>query len=202
MTSTYRPFLFPLVDPPAALLLGAAGPSRSSMSLALLSDVAGRLGGLLGGPLPPPKAAAPALDSPATVCGVLTLRPIDADVGVGPGKLATLAGVGGGGGAPLPAPSPSPIGPPLALEIGGVERGGGGVAEGAGDAAAAPAALLTHLPRSGSKTNWLASPRLALTGLFGAAAPGAPASFLLPPNQPPNQPDLRFCVAGRAAKAV
>jgi hypothetical protein len=182
------------------------------MSLALLSDVAGRLGGLLGGPVPPPTAAAPALDSPTTVCGMLALRPIDGaapsagvgvgGVSVGPGMLAVLAGVGGGGGAPLPPPSPSPIGPPLAFEMGGVERGGGGVAEGAGDAAAAPAALLTHLPRSGSKTNWLASPRLALTGLFGAAAPGAPASFLLPPNQPPNQPDLRFCATGRAAKAV
>jgi hypothetical protein len=169
------------------------------MSLALLNDVAGRLGGLLGGPLPGPPIVAPALDMPATVCGMLALRPIDgARVGAGPsagvggvlvgrGKLATLAGVGGGGGAPL------------AVKTGGVERGGGGVAAGAG-AAVAPAALLIHFPRLGSNTNWLASPRLALTGLVGAAAPGVPAaSVLLPPNQPPNQPDLRFCATGRAA---
>jgi hypothetical protein len=211
MTSTYRPFLFPLADPPAALLLGAGAPSKSSMSLALLSDVTGLLGGLLSGAPKLPGVGGPlaaALDMLATLCGMLTLRPMDG-AGASPGPLVTPA-LGRGGALPRPStPGPRWLSPRPPFGVGagagGVERGGGGgVAEGAGEVAAAPAALLTHLPKSGSKTKEFDSPRLALTGLFGAAAPvgpGAPAvpSSFLPPNQPPNQPERRFCATGRAA---
>jgi hypothetical protein len=171
MTSTYLPFLTPFFAPAR---LGAAGPSRSSISLAPLMLVAGLDGGLDGGPF---QATLPT--GPPTP-GLLALLPIDGAPPASPiggaDSPPPRAGedVGGVGGGPM-----SPLG---VLEGGANDLGGGGVDVEAGVTAEAPPALFTHLPRSLSKTKEFSSPSLALMG----PVCGALGSFLLP-NQPPTE---------------
>lgn len=182
--STYRPPFFAFFAPgfrgPAALI-------KSSMLLALLILVAGRLGGALGGP--------PTLlfDTERIMLG-----------GRGPGGTPRLS-------LDAACASAGPGGPPggaLARPMGGViVRGGGGVPVldleapfgGGGVAvfacvASAPPFLFTQRFRSGSYTKLLDSPRLALTGLLPCWGSGL-GSFL-PPNQLPNpHPFLDCCCA-------
>ena len=66
-------------------------------------------------------------------------------------------------------------------ERGALPLGGGGGVAGFASVFSAPGFLFTHRFRSGSKTNWLASPSLALTAT-------GPSSFLLPPNQREKNP--------------
>lgn len=183
ITSTYRPFFLPLAPP---LVLGIAGPSKSSISLALLILVAGLLGGFrepgVGGPLPGGLLRGCGIDVLLLIGG--PEKPIAEDGGAG-GMLGELID----GGVPFAER-------PLVDGL-GVSLGGGGVADGVTAVSFAPAALLTHLLSSGSKTNWLDSPRLAFVGFFAASRL---SSFFAPPNQPPNQPDLGLSPAlGRAA---
>jgi hypothetical protein len=170
MTSTYLPFLAPFFAPARR---GAAGPSKSSISLAPLMLVDGLDGGLDGGPfqeLPagPPRAGLLAL---LPIGGAPPASPIGtADIGL------PLAGevVGGVGGGPI-----TPLG---ILEGGADDLGGGGVDVEVGVASEAPAALFTHLPKSLSKTKEFSTPSLALIG----PVCGALGSFCLP-NQPPTE---------------
>jgi hypothetical protein len=183
MTSTYpRPFLpfFPAAPflPPAV-----GGPSKSSIELALLILVPGRLGGTVAAlPLPVLTFSAEGVPKPPSVGGGGTLPfallsdgvpsisdEVDAARcgGANPGRGE---GVGPESGAPLTFRS----GPAPAL-------GGGGVAEGDG-VFSAPAFLLTHLFNSGSYTNELASPSFARMGLLGCDI--SPSFFAPPPNQP------------------
>lgn len=184
-----RPFLafLPFLVPP-----GAA--SKSSMLLAVLKPVPGRLGGALGGPLPPPLenvlmrtgGAARFEDDGTDVdtgadssdCVYLWARSFVEAAGRGANERP------GGGGVP-DGLLPMPPGGPLNVRRGPL--GGGGVADGAG-VASAPPFLSTQRFRSGSYTKLLASPSLALMGLFACGTSGA--SFFAPPNHPPNQPFL------------
>jgi hypothetical protein len=199
ITSTYRPLLRPFFAP--AFLGPPPAPKRSSMLLALLRLVAGRLGGLkgaslpllcvlacliiIGGPPLPPGGAK--LSALWLETKLLLLRDTGGPIGgaaIDPMGGALPGGPPGGGGVPLPLREAA--------------RGGGGVADLAG-VSSAPAFLLTHRLSSGSKTKLLASPRLARTA-FGAS-PGIGFSFagLLPLNQPAeNQPF--FCALAASAR--
>jgi hypothetical protein len=141
--STYLPFLTAgFFFPPAAL--GATGPSRSSISLALLILVLGLLGGRDGG-IPPDSA----VTGPG--CGGCAL--VDLWIGGGiprPEGGPPATEVGESGCAGLPMPEGGGIMPLAGLLGGAIDFGGGGVAA-AGVAASAPPFLLTHRPRSLSK---------------------------------------------------
>jgi hypothetical protein len=156
------------------------GPKRSSILLALLILVVGRLGGPLGGPVALP------LDMDLLIgvaIGGGTARE------GGPSNcpdvvLVAMAETDRCGGALAPmglgVDVGSMAGEPLTLR-GGPALGGGGVADGPSCAPSLPAFLLTHLFKSGSYTKLLSSPNLALIGLFGCA-PSIAASFF--ENQP------------------
>ena len=158
------------------------GPKRSSILLALLILVVGRLGGPLGGPVALP------LDMDLLI-----------EVAIGGGTareggpsncpdvvLVAMAETDRCGGALPPMGLGADVDPmagePLTLR-GGPALGGGGVADGPSCAPSLPAFLLTHLPKSGSYTKLLSSPNLALIGLFGCA-PSIAASLF--ENQPPS----------------
>lgn len=146
ITSIYpRPFFF---FPPAAAFLapGIAGPSRSSIELALLMLVPGLDGGPLGGPFPP-------------LCALKLLSIAGGAVRPGPPGGADALG-GAASPAPKAGPSsdPEPIreggpaglgalvgGPPVALAVlgGPAILGGGGVPVDFG-VASAPAFLSTQ----------------------------------------------------------
>ena len=170
ITSTYpRPF-FPFFAP-AFLPPALGGPRRSSIELALLMLVPGRLGGPAGGsvlpllalllmaavaPSPPPRRSGSALpltsgEAPSVSDEFNTLRCGWPELRRGVDVKLSLA---------------CPPGGPLTLRGGPVALGGGGVAEDVG-VFSAPAFLFTHLFKSGSYTNELASPSLARIGLFG-----------------------------------
>ncbi len=110
-------------------------------------------------------------------------------------EIALLNVIGGagreGGGAMIP------IGGADVVLVGGVlaARGGGGVAVLAA-VFSAPDFLLTQRFRSGSYTKLLASPNLALMGLFGISA----ASFLPPPNHPPKPQPFFFAAFASAVR--
>ena len=101
-------------------------------------------------------------------------------------------GVGRGGGGAM-----TPTGGAVVVLVAGVlaARGGGGVADFAG-VFSAPDFLFTQRLRSGSYTKLLASPSLALIGLFGISA----GSFLPPPNHPPKPQPLFFAAFASAAR--
>lgn len=132
MTSTYLPPPFFL--PPLGPLRGVAAPIKSSILLALLMLVAGRLGGAEGGP---PRLAA---EADRAIGGI-------AD----PPGGASMGGVpepsGGAGVDPVRAGGADDAGPGGGGL--GVPRGGGGVAV-FGALSSAPAALLTQRFCSGS----------------------------------------------------
>jgi hypothetical protein len=142
ITSTYLPPLFlALTVPP---FLGPGAPSKSSMLLALLILVAGRLGGAeAGGPpvIPPSGGGAEADGKP--VCGVAG----DAVSEGGP-EGGPLAGVKVRDGGPDIGGPAGGAAAPLALLLGGPLGGGGVAADGV--AASAPPFLLIHFLRSGS----------------------------------------------------
>jgi hypothetical protein len=179
MISTYLPFLAPFFAP---AFLGAAGPSRSSISLTLLILDAG----LDGGPWPARRPPGPVILALLSIGGAPLPTPIGVlDIGP-PSAGDDVRGVGGG-----------PIAPLDALEGGPEDLGGGGVADDFGSSAGAPAALLTHLPRSLSKTNEFSSPSLALIG----PVCGAFGSFLLqrPPMEGSQLPRCALLGAGLLA---
>jgi hypothetical protein len=164
------------------------------MLLALLMLVLGLLGGPPGGapvPLMPETERAirggGALERPSMEGAVL--RP-GVDRGMPAAGGGTLVRPPGGGGVPIGGGG-VPAGP---------ARGGGGVAV-LGSGFSAPGFLLTHRLRSGSYTKLLASPSLALIGLFGALSARLASPFL-PPNQPPKpQPFFTACwAAARCAE--
>ena len=149
ITSTYRPFFLP--RPPAAPFLAVGAPSKSSIELALLSDVDGRDGGASPSP-----GAEPA-ELPGGVC-VGAAAPVDTDRGRGGGAPSDEDSAGlpaiDGGAAPAPGPADDDgrldiIGGVLAalavlvVLLGGPIRlgGGGGVADGV---ALLGSFLLTH----------------------------------------------------------
>lgn len=145
MTSTYLPPLFfPFAVPP---FRGAGAPSKSSILLALLMLVAGRLGGPdAGGPPARPPIGGGAEAEGKPVCGVAG----DAVIDDGP--------EGGPEGDPLAGVKVREGGPDIGGPAGGAVAaltfllgplGGGGVAA-VGVAASAPPFLLTHFLRSGS----------------------------------------------------
>lgn len=70
ITSTYRPLFLGFFCPG---LRGPAAPSKSSMLLALLMLVVGRLGGLLGGPLGPGGPVALVFDTDLAIGAPLRL---------------------------------------------------------------------------------------------------------------------------------
>jgi len=125
MTSTYlppRPFFF---GPP---FLAPAGPIKSSMLLALLIEVAGRLGGPDGGP---PVASAARTGSAGASPVLPGVPPLDGGPDGGPPEAATLATRLGG---PAPTGGLAAIdeaigGPDVALKpVGGTPSAlGGGV---------------------------------------------------------------------------
>jgi hypothetical protein len=132
--------------------------------------------GLLGG-----RDGAPPL-APGAGWGTLALLDIG---GAGPKPVAD--GGGGGGGAAMLDALAVLLGGPAGEEA--LDMGGGGVGVGAGDAAAPPA-LFTHFLSSGSNTNWLFSPRFALTGFLDPGGPSKLPSFLPPHQLPSHEP---FC---------
>lgn len=141
MTSTYLPPLFlPLVVPP---FRGAGAPSKSSILLALLMLVAGRLGGPdKGGPPARPPIGGGAEAEGKPVCGVAGDALTDGVPEGGP-----LAGVKVRKGGPdMGGPAGGAVAA-LTFLLGPL--GGGGVAAD-GAAASAPPFLLTHFLRSGS----------------------------------------------------
>lgn len=161
--------------------------------------VVGRLGGAVGGPAAlfaeleravRGGAARPRLSFEGALfsSGVPARKP---DGGMKDGGGALLLNGGGGvlvdigGGVPL-----TDLGP---------ARGGGGVAV-LGAVFSAPGFLLTHRFRSGSYTKLLASPNLALMGLFGADMSGGGDSVFLPPPNHPEKPQLFLGVACTAAR--
>ena len=147
ITSTYLPPLFlPFAVPP---FLGPGAPSKSSILLALLILVAGRLGGADAGgaPASPPPIGGGAEADGKPVCGVAGEAAMDGGPEGGP--LAGVMTREGGpdiGGPDTGGPAGGPAAP-LALLLGPL--GGGGVAAD-GVAASAPPFLLTHFLRSGS----------------------------------------------------
>lgn len=181
MTSIYLPLFLGFFCAP---FLGAAAPSKSSMLLALLILVAGRLGGRLGGP-------APTSDPETDRLGPKGEGPSWADnplPGPNGGAPELVTGLGG-------APPPPP--PPSAADL-GADLGGGGVAF-LTSTFSAPGFLLIHRLSSGSKTKLLASPSFARMGfpaVLGEGEASAMDSFFLPPpNQPPKpQPFFVDCL--------
>lgn len=190
MTSTYRP---PFRGFFLSLALRGATLSKSSMLLALLMLVVGRLGGAL---------ALLVLETDRAIAGGARPRlSVDACLDSSGVPARTLGGMRGGGALLL-----------VTKGGGGVPVGGGGVPEtergpalGGGGVAvlagvfSAPGFLLTHRFSSGSYTKLLASPSFARMGLPGEESPDEVCSrgaFLLPPNQPPKpQPFLDDCWA-------
>ena len=141
MTSTYLPPLFLLFAVPP--LRGPGAPSKSSILLALLILVAGRLGGAEpGGPPSPPSGGGAEADG-KPVCGAAGEAAMDGGPEGGPlaGVMTREGGPDMGG----PACGAAAL---LTLLEGG-PLGGGGVAA-VGAAASAPPFLLTHFLRSGS----------------------------------------------------
>lgn len=185
MTSTYpRPFLAFLA--PAFLPPALGGPRRSSIELALLMLVPGRLGGPGGGPAFP-------LVALLLIAGGAPNPPSRSDGGALPLTSSEAPSISedideARGEGPDPERdaevklSPEPPGGPLTLRGGPVALGGGGVAEGVG-VFSAPAFLLTHRFKTGSYTNELVSPSFARIGLFGCDM--SPSFFAPPPNHPP-----------------
>lgn len=150
MTSTYpRPFFLPLVVPFRPPAVG--GPRRSSILLALLMLVPGRLGGPDGPPTLPFDTLLLIVGGTESsdAGGALPVRSLFAS-GPGPDRLLD----GGGPAADIGRGAEvGPCGPDRgALETvrrGPVALGGGGVAAATG-VSSAPAFLLTHRLRSGS----------------------------------------------------
>lgn len=154
ITSTYLPpFFFPFTVPPFR------GPaSKSSILLAVLNELAGRIGGTAAPPIEGGRIIpAPSPFVPASEAGVPTR--LGGPEGGKPGPDPLVGGRAPGGapvplpallGGPLGGPIGGPIDPaPLATRLGGPPRGGGGVAA-TGAAASAPPFLLTHFFRSSS----------------------------------------------------
>lgn len=116
MTSMYRPLFLDFFAPP---LRGPGGPRRSSILLALLMPVVGRLGG------PPPVALVPDADRDMGCASGGSLR-------LSVEGAALSSGVPGGGmdlGGPVTLPPDT--------DLGAIMEGGGGVPEGGGGVAVA-----------------------------------------------------------------
>jgi hypothetical protein len=126
-----------------------AGPRRSSILLALLIPVPGRLGGALGGPFTLTLLTERAIAEGPGGASVGISPPEGASSsprvsGLGPFTVSDEDRIGGG---PRSAEGDPATGVPLAVR-GGPAFGGGGVAEGVG--AVSPPFLLIHRLRSGS----------------------------------------------------
>ena len=147
MTSTYLPLFLPFFAPPLLPEVGGAALRRSSMLLALLMLVPGRLGGAIA---PPPEAdlaiggAPPDADRaiegapPKLSEDAILPRVPGIDMGGGTLILPPMGGgvLIGGGGVPLTERDPNPF-------------GGGGAADLA-SVFSAPGFLLIHRLSSGS----------------------------------------------------
>lgn len=141
MISTYRPAFFLPFAVPAPPFLGPAAPSKSSILLAVLRFVVGRVGGsdaAVGGRDGMPLVSPPGV--PALLGGPDERAPAVSGLGIGGGPPNPLAVLLGG-------PEGGPPAPLTAREAGAL--GGGGVGD--DTASSDPPFLLTHLFKSLSK---------------------------------------------------